>query len=231
YSPDDITHVKPILQRVRLGIPDRKVPASLDEVRTKIERAYTEEFQGEQDKSFLAWYRMDVAEFKREGRNFFGESLFGQYCQRLEQTTLKCELLLAGFDEKRLGHLFTVTDPGKVMLFDDVGFWAIGSGQRNALSSLFSCSFNIRKSLHEGIYHVCAAKFMSEGAQGVGNETAGLLCRRNDYYTKIEIKEITQEFITEIRRIWNDEGKPRLPKSTVGIVDSAVRSGKTVFLG
>jgi len=230
----NVSPVKPILQRIRSGIPDSKRPVSLEEVQTMVEKSFREELYYEQDRSFLAHHRMDVQKFQVEGRRIFGGALFAHYCERLEQISLGCELLVAGFDEHLGGHIFSVTNPGKAAIHDDMGYWAIGSGNYRALSTLFFHSFNTRKSLEEGIYHVCEAKFMSEERElGIGDETSLLVCRRNDDddRNRIVIREIQQKAISEIRKIWNDEGKPRLPNATTSVVRSGINEAKKMIFG
>jgi hypothetical protein len=104
-------------------------------------------------------------------------------------------------------------DPGICTSCDVTGFWAIGSGQQQALSSIFF-SFKdldtrpIEPSLEGLIYDLCAAKFMAERADGVGEATDLVIQRFGQgphFYS--------DDSINAIRKIWEEEGRPRQPEN------------------
>lgn len=236
YSARDITAVKPILTNMRSKIPDRKTPLSLEVLNEITQEAFRGELHRNQEGGFLASHRLTLDEFHLKGREIFGDSLFTESCSRLEKVELGCQLLVAGFDSNLGGHLFTVTDPGKATNYDDVGFWAIGSGDNRALASLMFHGFNIKRPLSEGIYHVLEAKFMSEGQEiGVGTETSLLVCRREaireEAAERIVVREISQQAIQELRELWEKDGKPRLPSTANSVVNEAFSKANEMFFG
>jgi 20S proteasome alpha/beta subunit len=230
-SAEDFTYFKPILLRVREKITDREAPLAFSNVQDFVSQSIYEEFCKERD-GLLGLYDMTIAEFKKEGRNIFGESIFAQKCEEIERISLGgCELLVAGFDENGGGHIFTAQSPGKLKIHDDLGYWAIGSGQTRALSTLAFHRFNIWKSLEEGLYHVCEAKFMSEDAEGVGEKTSFLSCRRSADGRTVDVNEIQKEDIEKIRGQWNGSGKPRVPTKVKVVIQSALKSAKRMIFG
>ena len=79
--------------------------------------------------------------------------------------------MVQGYDERGGPHIFTVDNPGKCEYYDKIGFWAIGSGQHQAVASLFLTEYDRFKPLEECVARVLAAKLAAESASGVGKKT------------------------------------------------------------
>jgi hypothetical protein len=99
-----------------------------------------------------------------------------------------------------------------VARYSDVGFHACGSGGSTAPSILSSFNQEPRMTLAETIYHVAAAKFMSERTAGVGDETVMRVATRTGT-TKDSWKGyfIQPDELDEIRKLWLTHTAPRIP--------------------
>ena len=114
-------------------------------------------------------------------------------------------LLVCGFDDKNMPAILVCGDDGCAE-FTRVGFAAIGSGDMQALASLAFHDWDRLWSVDKAIYQVCAAKFMAEKTNGVGDQTI-VLCLREDGKTKW----IFKRHVEMIRKLWEKEGSPRIP--------------------
>jgi hypothetical protein len=124
--------------------------------------------------------------------------------------------LAAGYAANGGSHIFSVSHPGKAENHDVTGFWAIGSGQYGALASLFFHSYNKKFLPPTALYHVCEAKFMAERSGGVGEASSVLVLSLDPDYVgaglaKIKVEEFLK--VDSLKKVWNKEGKPRVPKN------------------
>jgi hypothetical protein len=103
-------------------------------------------------------------------------------------------------------------DPGVCTSYDSLCFWAVGSGQQQALSSIFfsfqDVGFNPQ--FEQLLYDLCAAKFMSETAEGVGQATNLLVHRFGSPPSFMADSDIDK-----LRKIWEHEGRPRIPERII----------------
>lgn len=216
FAGDDLSYIPPIESLLISGL-DYKTSYSADHIAATFADAYQAVRERTCEAKFLKPFKMGMAEFKDEGKDKLPAHIFSDIFYEIREFDLGCQFLVAGFDEAGTPHIFTVSNPGVVEWFDIVGFWAIGSGQRSALSSLFFSEYNFRHSLSSGVYRVYEAKLMAEKALGVGKSTLLLsLERRND---KIERVYLLEDDLKPLRSAWEKEGKPRLPQ---GILDKVV---------
>jgi hypothetical protein len=135
--------------------------------------------------------------------------------EELKKVDLGFEVIIGGFDWNMDGHIFTVRNPGVAFNYDVTGWAAIGIGEYGVANTLLSHSFNSEMELARVLYHVCEAKFVSESASGVG------------HYTQVKIPVpgakddaaiLADESVAIIRKAWEDEGRPRVPRGLVDII-------------
>ena len=83
------------------------------------------------------------------------------------------KFLIAGLDidAEHTGKLFTVDEDGDVRQHDQIGFAVIGSGSPLAFSDLTKHNYNDLLPFNSALIRVYLAKFASERASGVGNQT------------------------------------------------------------
>ena len=138
-----------------------------------------------------------LQEFKASGLAQLGSENFSRLLFQIQQQQLDVQFLISGFDNGA-AEIFTVSPPGRVSDYTNVGFWAIGSGQTNALGSLFNQQYAAKFTpLDHCIYRVCEAKFNSESAVGIGKGTNIALLRPDG--TRLTVP---QKRIDELREIW-----------------------------
>jgi len=207
----DITHAIPIWDRIRelLGYEQRSGKRAEEQTLSMITGTCTKAFQEHRRQIlsdiYLSSYGIDMQTFLTDGRRLFGATVFAQMCNQISTHEMQCEFLVAGFDEKGAPHIFTVDDPGVARVYDSVSFWAIGSGQQLALSSLmFGGYLGVDWDLD--IYDLCAAKFMAEKEPHVGVSTFLIAHRFN-----VVPCYLIDEDISKIKCEWEMAGKPRRP--------------------
>lgn len=185
-SADDVTLATPVWKRMRenLGYTDNhteEVPEkTLTEVVGACESAYREHRKGMIHAEFYAPHGFTEERFLSEGRRLLGTSLFTETWNKVDQFKLECSFLVSGFDRDKQAHIFVVREPGILQDLGMLNFWAIGSGQNEALSSIFFTLAHIKdfpQTLDSMIYDLCAAKFMAESNPYVGKPTSVMIRR------------------------------------------------------
>ena len=213
-SGEDVTPAEPIWDgvRERLGFTfSKKRPEekSLREVSKAFEDSFREFRRAQIIGLYLEDYKLTPESFLERGKKLLGLSLFTETWNKINQFTVKCGFLVAGFDRDGEPHIFGIEDPGICTSYDSLGFWATGTGQPQALSSIFFAFKYIDPSpSFEGLmYDLCAAKFMAESAEGVGEATNVLVME----FQK-EPSFYSDESIQNVRAMWDSKGRPRRPK-------------------
>jgi hypothetical protein len=222
-SADDISLASPVWKRMRenLGYTDSRTEQvgekTLSDVVDACVSAYGDYRKELVTAQFYKSHGLTEERFISEGRKLLGLSLFTETWNKVEQFKTGFSFLVSGFDREGQAHLFVVDDPGVLRDFGPTNFWAIGSGQPEALSSIFFTLAHLQdfpQTLNGMIYDLCAAKFMAEANSFVGNSTNVIIRRFQEapeYYP--------DESIAAMRQLW-EQGRPRRPQNTDGIVDS-----------
>ena len=169
---------------------------------------------------------LDINSFREKGREKLGDSLFAEYCRQLKDAALGVSFLVAGFGEKGGGDIFEISDPVERLNHQPLKFWAIGSGARLALQSLALHGFNYRMGIGDGVYRVCEAKFITEASYGVGEKTTVLIMRRQRTRTdggfEIEVLEVTDGLLKQLRKKWQRYGIPKIPLGTKDLIEGSL---------
>lgn len=124
--------------------------------------------------------------------------------------SLRCQLLLFGFDDAGPHVLITIDNPKVQTAVEDftrVGYWAIGSGAQAALTSLVMRRHKPQQGLPGSIYAVCEAKFTAQalGVVGVGSSTCILV-----YHSDLTFRSLNNDRTKQIlRRAWEQYGRPQ----------------------
>jgi 20S proteasome alpha/beta subunit len=113
--------------------------------------------------------------FRKGGRNFCTDAVYYEIESEIADVKLSLDCLIAGFDSNGKPHIRFTNCETPPENYDQLGFYAIGTGAQSAMSSLAHAVeyLGLRKqaTLSAVVYHVLAAKFMSESAQDVGQDT------------------------------------------------------------
>jgi ATP-dependent protease HslVU (ClpYQ) peptidase subunit len=177
FAGHDISYLTPIIRRVRDVLPFEK--GTIDQVSQAFVAAYKEELRVKAETEVLTPLGYTFDEFKANGLAQLGAETFTRTLYDIQQHTIDLTFLVAGFDGAT-AHIFTVTSPGKLDYYSELGFWAIGSGQTHALGSIFNSSKTVRFIGRAGaLYRVCEAKFNAENATGVGRSTTVSIIERD----------------------------------------------------
>ena len=177
FAANNVSAVLPVYAAIRKTT--ERITA-VTEVAGMCKTAYKEQRMQRIEDEVLAKYGMTWEELKSGGRERLSDRDFQILTERIRGFDLDIELLISGFDEEWEPHIFTVCNPGTADYYDKLGFWAIGSGQSNALAALFSSRYKTEAPLEECISHVLSAKFAAESAQGVGQSTYILIYNDDD---------------------------------------------------
>jgi hypothetical protein len=165
---------RPLLDRIRslLAKPDAASYADMA-------KACTDAFIGENkrlaEESILAQYGMTMEDFIKS-RDSLGDALYERLWGEIGRIKLGCDLLVCGFDNAKSAHIFIASNPSDdnpsfVTDCDFPGFAAIGTGSYLAESVLHGAGQNSVNRLSLTIYNTATAKFLSESATDVGEQT------------------------------------------------------------
>lgn len=217
FSGNDISAISPIIRSVRKqysSLPQHDV----DDVVAAFRSAFANE-RLKKAEAVVMPPGMTISEFYADGINRLGPELFSRLFNEIENVRLDLQFLVCGFDAGD-PVLFTISDPGVETHYDLMGFWAIGSGNNNALGSLFNLKSSVVfKGEAEILYRTLEAKFFAESAAGVGKETTCFKITKNG----------ERGFIRDIdplRTIWEGSSRRPLPDGVLEAATYALKEGK-----
>ncbi|MGB3549676.1 MAG: hypothetical protein WA993_03230 [Candidatus Binatus sp.] len=173
YSASSVSSVMPIVRGI--WNYSSNLPPSTRAMEAACVRSYHDERERLVYCRVLSAYGIDLTTWVNTGLERFGPQEFARINGLIERVRVGVSLLVYGFDEKRVAHMFQVDDTeeagGEARSLDIEGFGAIGSGCLLAHASLVSRDLP-RHSKAEMIYRLLEAKFSAEGkAAGVGEGT------------------------------------------------------------
>src|SRR5260370_16687794 len=132
---------------------------TLANVTSTVKTAFQNHLQQLTEDKVLSRYGMKLPDFRRNGKKQFTSEVFNSLCSQIDNIALECEFLVCGFDGDREPHIFTVTNPGTVNIYDRPGFWAIGSGANTALGMLFYRGQNVHEHVENTLYTASTPNF------------------------------------------------------------------------
>jgi hypothetical protein len=223
---NDVTASRPIFNRVReelgfvLPVNDKNQIPSVSKVAEVFERSYAIERRRLIESNFLASFNMTLEDFKTNGASSFPDSTYREMWKRIDEYDMGCEFLISGFDAKGHAHILGIDHPGVVREYTDIRFWAIGSGQHQALSILSFLRRNSDGNHKATLYQVCAAKFFAETEPSVGRSTFVL-----EGESASPAGPVHWQTVEEMRALW-DKHSPKVPQDTDKVkikVDTSLR--------
>lgn len=207
FSGSDMTPVMPIIRKAKRLLTRGE---SVIEIERAFVDAYKSYIQELAEANVLSPIGYTLEEFKKHGLEQLGQEQFSRHLYELEQQKTDAQFLVAGYDDSDpMAHIFTVSYPGVVNNYSTLGLWAIGSGQTNALGSLFNADIKtaLYSTMPETIYRACEAKFNAENAEGVGKETAGIILTKDGYR-----KGISGDGIRKLKLHWQRTRVLKVPQ-------------------
>jgi hypothetical protein len=182
-------------------------------VKDAFKKAYQQHFREVITDDLLSRFDMGYEEFKKHGRDRLNPEVFADISFQIRRANLGCTFLIYGFDDRKHPHLFTVTNPGRVDVYDKPGFWAIGKGATMALGMLAVLRHRKNTPLEEAVYNVLASKYASESASDVGPETWLFISKYGaDAFLHVG------DFEEGVRKIWEEKGRPRTNEEAVEFI-------------
>jgi hypothetical protein len=214
---NDISQAIPVTERASELLRGKSGAANV--VRREFKRAYQEHRREVMADIYLSSFDMTIPKFNLVGKRQMNRELHADFSFRIKNYDLGCTFMVYGFDDDGDPHIFTVSNPGSADPYDKPGFWAIGAGQTSAISMLTALRQHpSRSSLHETIYNVLAAKYTSEISwpRTVGQETWLFVHKRG-----CSVWAHKEGMETEVREIWENEGRPRTNSNAVKLIQEA----------
>lgn len=220
FAGNDISGVIPLLDDVADKL------AGEEDSRRHVEAAFIAAFQKQlrikAETEVLGGFGYTLQDFRSKGLQELGPDLFTRLAYALENLSIDSEFLVAGFD-KGEPRIFTVQSPGKLNDYSAMGFWAIGSGQTNALGSLFNVHTR-SLDLQDKVYRVLEAKFNAESALGVGKATVGTIISSNGARYSLLISGIDP-----IRNQWEKTRVLEVPSATSVMVSTFLEESEQAY--
>jgi hypothetical protein len=200
----DVTHVPPILQKVKTALSGMPDPG-LGDVSGAFVRLYRAERERLVVQAILSPFGLDMPTFISSLSTSQNTELV-EMKRKIQDFDFDVEFLVGGFGPDRNAHIFTVAPPGFESHYDSVGFWSIGSGAEASLSSLMFRRLHVVLPLKQTVYHVTEAKFMSEFAMGVGKGTFVVRVTADG-----KVGVLFPPEVEHVRKLWESEGQPPIP--------------------
>lgn len=219
YAGNDISLVTPIIRQVQDRL--RLLPDTLENVQSAFIEAFHYQLEKKAENEVLRPLGFNLTEFKQEGLLRLGGDNFSRLLIEIQQQNVDVQFLIGGFDNRE-PFIFTVSSPGKISDYTEIGLWAIGSGQTNALGSIFNATQQMRYlPMNHHLYRILEAKFNAETAVGVGKHTSvSVLFSDTSRYT-IFVKQDN-----ELRKIWEKTRVTVVPPEANGVAEKLLIDGK-----
>ena len=201
---NDVSPAVPILARITEQSNEESHDDTLKEMAEVFKTAYKAERLQMIEDEILSPIGFTWQTFRTDAKDQMTDRTFERLVDGISNFELDVTFLVSGFDTEGVSHIFTVCNPGKCEYYEKIGFWAIGSGQHQAIASMFANHYNRHASLEDCIAHVLAAKLAAESASGVGKETWLMVTSGKMRALSVHI---SRETIEAFRASWD-----RLPK-------------------
>jgi len=177
FSGNDIAPVFDVIDRIKRELSQKKA-LSLEEVIEKVEKSYLQKRMELAEALYLAPRGLTIEQFNSaSSAGCVSESLRATIEDSIQSYLMPVSLLVAGFDDKRQGHIFSVEDDyyggnrGCARRHDIPGFHAIGSGSIGASYIMTFRKVSPSLRIREALYFVAEGKYYGEFAGGVGLRT------------------------------------------------------------
>jgi hypothetical protein len=194
----------------------RSVKFDPNEIKTLVRKAYRKRMAQWSVDRYLLQYDLDMEEFKREGRNIFGEERFAELTRTIEQDAVNYQenVIVVGWGGSQAKPVFFGMNRDGLASHALDSIAAIGTGAAVALPTLMVLEQHRSQTLEETIYCVASAKFAAERCDGVGKTTTMFVSwkrKDSDPANKPSGNFVHPPQIQELRKMWEEHGKPRIP--------------------
>jgi hypothetical protein len=202
-------------EELRRRLAATECPKTLEGVTEAVEHAYDELTKHLIERRILAPLGLTRDVFMTEGLEMFGDTYFRELLEQCRAVKPETDLLVMGFDEKSVPHLFQAYRDGTCTNYDQLGFYAIGAGAWAALGSLYASDVRSARSTNRVVYRLCEAKFLSEIARSVG----GLMTVVNVFYADGSDYSLFINDEDPIRIAWKKQRSAPIPQEAIDEID------------
>src|SRR5712671_574433 len=136
YAGNDVSPCEPIVDAIRKELVEDSECITADRVKKAFEGQYQAYLSNLATAKVLGRWKLSMETFLETGRKRFGADVFDSLVAHIERIGLQFQFLVAGFDWVGNPHIFTVKNPGYEEDRSTPGYWAIGSGDFAAMSTL-----------------------------------------------------------------------------------------------
>ncbi len=222
---NDVSPAIPILDKVEEYTDENPDPETLSSMTKHFKLAYKGHRLEVIEDEILGPSGFTWDTFRRDAKAQLTDQAYARMLDQIRAYELDLSFIVSGFDAAGHPHIFTVSNPGKCDYYDKLGFWAIGSGQHQAIASMFANQYSKHGSLERCVAKVLAAKLTAETASGVG-KTTWLMVHLSDPCNRTI--HVSQEAMNNFRQEWNS--LPRLPMSSVTVLGEDIAEQKKTIL-
>lgn len=188
----------PVIAEIKKKLGEFDKVYDFTTVQSIICEVYKTTFDKECSDIYLSRYGLkSISEFRKCGLSQFGKKFY-DICKDIDGYYLGINVLIYGFDEYGLPHIFDVSSPGVLTNHDLLGYAVIGSGTQMAMASLRRK--RLPYDLNKVVYRLLEAKFSAETASGVGESTTLFTMGADG-----KDKSIGYGSIDGIKKIWRRE--------------------------
>jgi len=103
-------------------------------------------------------------------QNSLDQQLVRTLSSQLQNEKINGRVIVTGMDDSG-GHIYEIRDPGRTVVYDSIGFAAIGGGQWHAESQFMFAGHTAKAGFQETLFLAYTAKKRAEVAPGVGSAT------------------------------------------------------------
>lgn len=202
-SADDLSPAFDILDRSKKNLSKRQTH-SVDSVMESLCSSYQQERLRLAESEHLIPRGWTTKRFNSRQSTILSEELRWELGNRLENTRLGVDFLVAGFDAGKKGYVFTVSDDqgrAKPKRHDIPGFSAIGSGAEGALYIMMYRKVSAALPLRLALYYTVEGKYFGELASGVGTRTDVLVLRAGKPAFKIQENALEEKIFPLCARL------------------------------
>ena len=217
-AADSLPGAFPVIDGVRAQW-EPQTDEKVENVVKLVSDLYQHERRARAEAQFLVPRGLTVDSFLAHGKEWLPEITFRELDMAMSNYNLGLSLLVCGFDRNKLGHIFTVGNPGTAQRLDIPGFHAIGSGYYGAEYMMFYRELSPATTCHEWLYYIYEAKAFGEMAGAVGMETELLVAQPDRPVHQID----NDGYHTSLDRMWNKYRPGDLEGRDIGILKRIAR--------
>jgi 20S proteasome alpha/beta subunit len=193
---DDVAQAFPIVNAAKVALSKIKTAPTLRQVTAAVYEAYCKERTEQSEAMYLTPQGWTIGEFNSSKASIIPEAAREEIAVKIARHTVEVSLLVAGFDTRGKGHIFSVDDfeqRAKPRIQDLPGYHAIGSGSDAAIYMMAYREVSSTMPLRLALYYAVEGKYFGEKAGGVGTKTDVLVMRADRKFFKLKEQVLEDE--------------------------------------